>query len=152
MPMIRNMSSCAVVAFVGLGLVAARPAAAETEPRVRFEQRETCVVGEACAATVQVTVGGGFHINEEFPSSRFKGSAHSGVSWLGRDSAKPNEFSQRTGDVTLDDKHTISFRVRFRVSDKDAVVAGNVRFVYCDESGDQCFPADIAVSLRPKLR
>lgn len=143
-----------VSAFVRVlvwGLTLSVVAAAEQEPRVAFEQVGACSVGQPCSATIRIAVDGEFHVNEEYPT-KFKGKPSESVVFLGRDAAKPNEFSRTTGDVTAEGKRAMVVQVRFKVADKQANLLGTLRFAYCDESGDSCYPKDLPLSLSVNAR
>ena len=106
-----------------------------------------CTSGADCTITLKLEAKGDFHVNKEYPY-KFKATAASGVTYLGKDGAGPDTFSKSAGDFALDsaNEKVGTMTVKFKSANKGAVtIAGVFKLSVCSAQNCQLETANVSV-------
>lgn len=107
----------------------------------------SCTANADCKIDLKLEAKGDFHVNKEYPY-KFKATAASGVTYLGKDGAGPETFSKSAGDFTLDsgNEKVGTMTVKFKSANKGAVtIAGVFKLSVCSAQNCQLETANVSV-------
>lgn len=107
----------------------------------------SCNANAECKVDLKLEAQNGFHVNKEYPY-KFKATATSGVTFLGKDSAGAETFSKAAGDFTLDasNEKLGTMTVKFKSANKGAVnIAGVFKLSVCSAQNCQLEQANVTV-------
>ena len=103
-----------------------------------------CQAGSDCVMTLKLGVGGGYHVNKEYPY-KFIGAPAGSVSFLGKPS-DPNTFGRMTGDFVEQGEKAALLTVHYKAAAPgEAHVTGKYKLSVC--SADQCQIEQQAIDL-----
>ena len=106
-----------------------------------------CNANAECKIELRLEAVGDFHVNKEYPY-KFKATAATGVTYLGKDANDTAIFSKAAGDFALDDKNEKLgvMTVRFKSANKGAVsIAGVFKLSVCSAANCQLETANVTV-------
>src|SRR5450755_3446249 len=106
-----------------------------------------CAANAECKIDLRLEAQGDFHVNKEYPY-KFKATAASGVTYLGKDPTGVDTFSKAAGDFALDtaNEKAGTMTIRFKSANKGAVsIGGTFKLSVCSAQNCQLEQATVAV-------
>jgi hypothetical protein len=107
----------------------------------------SCAANSECKIDLRLEAQGDFHVNKEYPY-KFKATAITGVSFLGKDPQATETFSKAAGDFALDpaNEKVGTMSIRFKSGSKGSVtIAGTFKLSVC--SAQNCMLEQASVSI-----
>jgi hypothetical protein len=106
-----------------------------------------CAANAECKIDLRLEAQGDFHVNKEYPY-KFKATAASGLTFLGKDPSGAEMFSKAAGDFVLDsgNEKVGTMSVRFKSANKGNVsITGTFKLSVCSAQNCQLEQASVTV-------
>lgn len=106
-----------------------------------------CAANAECKIDLRLEAQGDFHVNKEYPY-KFRATATSGVTFLGKDPTGAEMFSKAAGDFALDagNEKVGTMTVRFKAASKGSVsITGTFKLSVCSAQNCQLEQASVTV-------
>jgi hypothetical protein len=144
------MRAKTLIAFVATVVWASSAGAAQVAKGNNFVVNAnvaSCAANAECKVDLRLEAQGDFHVNKEYPY-KFKATAVSGVTYLGKDPGGTDLFSKAAGDFALDtsNEKVGTMTVRFKSANKGAVsIGGTFKLSVCSAQNCQLEQATVTV-------